>query len=266
VGVWLYPVYFDFLPSFRLAKVLHLTKPDTTKNPCFNNSCNGQQECYPILNQNSTYVCLCPPNFKGDNCSKVDDMCEKRFCSADALCKPNYRGLLSGNERPYCVCPLNKIGDRCDLTHDKCDPNPCQNNGICLSTSKPNRFFCSCDDYHYGDKCQSEKLSIRLYINKSSSHLAAVVQYFDINFFSLDLLLINQSVHDNLPDLLHYPYEEKKAPKIIVVKLYYSNTQNAIYLISIQIDVKPMNGTTEVAEGNRCLHVQTLFEPEKSII
>ena len=40
VGVWLYPIYFDFLPSFRLAKVLHLTKPDTTKNPCLSNPCN----------------------------------------------------------------------------------------------------------------------------------------------------------------------------------------------------------------------------------
>jgi hypothetical protein len=63
----------------------------------------------------------------------------------------------------------------------------------------------------------------------------------------------------NLPDLLQYLYDVKTAPGIILVKLY-SNTQNAIYLISIQIDVESINGTTEVIEGNRCVHVQTLFE------
>ena len=192
-------------------------------------------------------------------------MCKEGFCSSNALCKPNYRGLLSGNEQPYCICPLNEIGHRCDLIHDKCHPNPCQNNGTCLSTSKPNQFFCLCDDYHYGDECQLEKRSVRLHINKSSSHRAAVVQYFDINFFSLDLLLVHQHVYINLPDLLHYLYVGKTAPGIIVVKLY-SNTQNEIYLISIQIDVESINGTTEVNERNRCVHVQTLFQTKEGNI
>jgi hypothetical protein len=265
VGVWLYPVYFDFLPSFRLVKVLHLNKQDTTKHPCFSHPCSPKQDCHQILNKNSTYVCLCPPNFKGDNCLTIDNMCEKCFCSANALCKPNYRGLLSSNERPYCICPLNEIGDRCDLIHDKCHSNPCQNNGTCLSTAKSNKFFCLCDDYHYGDECQLEKRSVRLHINKISSPRAAVVQYFDINFFSLDLFLVDQSVYDNLPDLLHYPYKEKTAPRIIIVKLY-SDTLNAIYLISIQIDVESVNGTNEVAEGNRCVHVDTLFETKEGNI
>jgi hypothetical protein len=146
--------------------------------------------------------------------------------------------------------------------HDQCHSNPCQNSGTCLSTSKPNLFFCLCDDYHYGDECQLEKRSVQLYINKSSSHRAAVVQYFDIDFFSLDLLLVSQRVYVNLPDLLHYPYDQTRAPGIIVVKLY-SNSQSAIYLISIQIDVESINGTTEVIERNRCVHVQTLFETKE---
>jgi hypothetical protein len=53
-------------------------------------------------------------------------------------------------------------------------------------------------------------------------------------------------------------YNEKTAPGIIVVKLY-SNMQSDIYLISIQIDVESINGTTELNETNRCAHVQTLF-------
>jgi hypothetical protein len=226
IGVWLYPIYFDFLPSFRLAKVLHLTKPDGTKNPCSSNPCNSKQECQQILNKKSTYVCLCLPNFKGDNCSIIDDMCKEGFCSTNALCKPNYRGLLNVNERPYCICPLNETGHRCNLIADKCDKNPCQNNGTCISTVKANEFFCLCDDYHYGDKCQLEKRSIQLYINKSSSHRAATVQYFDFDAASFDLLLNHQRVYVNLPNLLYYSYEQDIAPGIILVKLYSSNTNS----------------------------------------
>lgn len=81
VAVWLYPVYFDFLPSFRLAKVLRLIKRDSMKNPCFSNPCNSSEEYHQILNENLTYICLCPSNFKGENCSILDEMCEKGFCS-----------------------------------------------------------------------------------------------------------------------------------------------------------------------------------------
>jgi hypothetical protein len=102
-------------------------------------------------------------------------------------------------------------------------------------------------------------------MEKSPSHRAAVVQYFDINFFSLDLLLIHQRVHMNLPELLYYLHNEKTAPGIIVMKLYH-NTPSEIYLISIQIDVESINGTTEVTEENHCAHVQALFERNEGTI
>jgi hypothetical protein len=186
-------------------------------------------------------------------------MCKESFCSTNALCKPNYRGLLNGNERPYCICPLNETGYRCNLIPDKCHPNPCQNDGTCVSALEPNRFFCLCDDYHYGDECQLEKRSVRLYINKTREYRAAVVQYFDIDFFSFDLLLVYQRVYDNLPNPLLYLHVGKTAPAIVVMKLY-SNAQSEIYLISVQIDVESINGTTELTEENRCVHVETLFE------
>jgi hypothetical protein len=262
VGVWLYPIYFDFLPSFRLAKVLHLTKPDPINNPCSSNPCSPQQQCQQILNRNSTYVCLCAPNFKGHNCSLIDEMCERSFCSSKALCKPNYRGILMGNEQPYCICPLNEIGQQCGLIFDGCDLNPCQNDGTCLSTTKPNQFICLCDEYHSGNQCQLKKEGVRLHIKNNPSHLTAVVQYFNINFFTLDLLLVDQHIYDHLPDFLHYQHVGKIAPGIIVVK-FYSSTENEIYLISIQIDVESITGTMELNETNRCVHVQTLFSKKE---
>ncbi|CAF3971379.1 unnamed protein product [Rotaria sp. Silwood1] len=264
VAVWLYPVHFDFLPSFRLVKVLHLIKPDTTTNPCHSNPCNPYQECHQILNQNATYICLCRPNYKGHNCSILDKMCEQDFCSCKSLCKPNYRGLLSSNEQPYCLCSLYEIGYRCDLMYDKCHSNPCRNHGTCLSTTKPQEFICLCDEYHYGYRCQLEKRAIRLYITRNPPHQATAVQYFDINFVSLDLLLVHQRVDVHLPNFLHYLFGEQITTKLIVVKLY-SNMQSNIYLISIRIDGESINGTTEVSEKTHCPHVQTLFPTKAEI-
>jgi hypothetical protein len=165
---------------------------------------------------------------------------------------------LIGNEQPYCICPLNETGQQCGLIFDACDPNPCENDGTCLSTPEVNQYICLCDEYHSGEQCEFEKRSVRLEIKNIPSHLAAVVQYFDINFFILDLVLVDQYIYGNLPDLLYYQHIEETAPEIIVVK-FYSGTENDIYLISIQIDVESINGTTELNNTNHCVNVQTLF-------
>jgi hypothetical protein len=264
VAVWLYTIYFDFLPSFLLAKVLRFIEPGASTNPCFSNPCKPQQECHQVLNQNSTYVCLCPPNFKGDDCSILDDMCKEDFCSRNALCKPNYRGLLDGNDRPYCICPANQIGDRCNLIHDKCDLNPCQNNGTCLPLSEINAYFCLCKDHYYGDECQYEKRSVQLYINESVGHQAAVVQYFNINLLTLNLILMNQHIYVPLPKFLHSVYNGEIVPDIIVVKLY-SKVKNEVYLISVRTDTESINGTTEVNEKTVCTSVDNLFETREGM-
>ncbi|CAF4759772.1 unnamed protein product, partial [Rotaria sp. Silwood2] len=221
-----------------------LVKSDTTTNPCHSNPCNLYQECHQILNRNATYVCLCRPNYKGYNCSILDKTCEQGFCSRKSLCKPNYRGLLSSNQQPYCLCSLHQIGCRCDLMYDKCHSNPCRNHGTCLPTIKPQELICLCDEYHYGYRCQLEKRASRLYVTKSPPHQATVVQYFDINFVSLNLLLVYQRVDVHLPNFLHYLFDEKITPKLVIVKLYL-NMQSNIYLISIRIDGESINGTTE---------------------
>ncbi|UJR19040.1 hypothetical protein I4U23_022171 [Adineta vaga] len=160
VAVWLYPIYFDFLPSFRLAKVLRLTKSNLTKNPCHSNPCGSHKECYQVINEISTYVCLCPNNYKGKDCSIIDKLCNENFCAPNSLCKPNYQGLLNGNERPFCICPLGRIGHRCELIQNICQSNPCKNNGTssgqCVkgNPSLTNDFVCICPECNHGRLCQ----------------------------------------------------------------------------------------------------------------
>ncbi|CAF3019750.1 unnamed protein product [Rotaria sp. Silwood2] len=70
IAVWQYPIYFDYLPVFRLAKVLRLTKSTEIdgRNPCLKNPCSQYQQCYQLLNQKSAHICLCEHSM---NCSQL---------------------------------------------------------------------------------------------------------------------------------------------------------------------------------------------------
>jgi hypothetical protein len=243
IAIWKYPIYFDYLPNFRLSKILRLIKLEDIKNPCSSNPCPSDKECYPLINQLSIYIC-----------SNIDEKCLEGFCSPNALCKPNYR-----NEIPYCICPLNHHGRRCELLNDICLSNPCQNNGQCFPSSKPDQFTCKCSSSFYGDLCEFQTKVIVLYINESVCHESAVVQYFHINYFSLDLVLDHQNVFRKLPHVLFYHHGVETISDIIVAKLYL-NRNVEIYLISIEV----INQTTYINETNACKHVRLLFELEIS--
>jgi hypothetical protein len=266
IAVWRYPVYFDYLPVFRLAKILRLTKPNIEPNPCSSSPCNQNQDCQPFINDRSKYICLCKSNFTGENCSIEDQQCANGYCSDGAICKPNYRGLLTGNELPYCICPFENFGERCDIRHDLCLLTPCQNNGSCYSTAKPDTIACICTEEYHGIYCELKKPEVKLYINESVYYEAAVVQYFDIDHISLNLNLAYQKVYRTLPPLLEYRHGKKIAPEIILVKLYSSQFENPaeLYLISVHIDVAMIYATTQVIEKNRCVHIRSLISDNET--
>ena len=268
IAVWQYPVYFDYLPVFRLAKVLRLTKLNIDRNPCASNPCNQLQQCHQVLNENSKYVCLCKSHYGGENCSVRNEICGVGYCSTNALCMTNYQDLRTENELPYCICPYGYYGKKCGLVHDGCLASPCQNGGSCFSTSKPNEMLCSCPGHYYGKSCEWKKSGIELYINENVKHLGAVVQYFHIQYTTLDLSLAYQQVHRNLPTYLYYSHLQKTVPEIIVVKLYRVEFANRaeIYLISLHINFSSIKGATQVTEQNRCVHVRALFaSPEGNV-
>jgi hypothetical protein len=205
------------------------------------------------------YICLCRSNYTGDNCSELDKICLDDYCSSDALCKPTYRGLLNRNQLPYCICPANKFGFRCDLEYDQCNSNPCENNGTCFPTSNPDRYFCVCDSHYHGRLCEEEKTTLRFYITQHIEHRSAVVQYFNIDFSSLHLILIHQHPYYTLPNVLYYKNIGKTSPEIVLVKLY-SESEINIHLISVHTKITSINETTEVSEHNHCVPVSALFQ------
>ena len=263
LAVWKYSIFFDYLPVFRFAKVLHLTKVNEKGSPCSNHSCRSNEECHPLTNSKSEkIICLCKANFSGENCEIADEECLSGYCARGSLCKPNYKSLARGNAFPYCICPSDQFGARCDIEDDLCQPNPCQNGGSCFPSARPDQLVCLCSKEYYGDKCELKKLYIRLSVETNLHYAGVVIQFFDLDFVSLDLHLVDQQVYKHLPRTIEYYRNEQTVPTIVLGKVYpsYEEISPDFYLLSLFVSGKSIDGQTMMSEINRCPHVSTLVE------
>jgi hypothetical protein len=114
-----------------------------------------------------------------------------------------------------------------------------------------------CTRPYRGKQCQLSE-GVSLFFNQSIQHRAIVIQYFQIDFSTFDLILVDQNLFTRLPEVLHYSHDTNRIPEIIVGK-QYSGLRADIYIISLQINAKSINTTTQMSEINRCAHVDMLF-------
>ena len=261
MAVWQYPIIFDYLPVFRFAKVLHLTDMDRwSPNPCSRQPCPPNSQCHRLMNDRVGFVCLCKPGYTGKNCVMRDQQCLTGYCAADSLCLPKYRSLLRGNTYPYCVCPPNRYGDRCDIIHDACQLNdPCLNGGSCQPTSRPDRVFCHCRNDYRGERCEISQTKIQL---SSIDYIASdgvTIQYFEIDFVSLRLILDYGEVHKHMPRSITNVYDGIIDPEIIIAKLYnfYHESSVDLYLLAVTQNAISVDGTTKISDRNHCKHIRT---------
>jgi hypothetical protein len=82
LGIWIYPVPFNFLPSQRLAKVLKYTQQSQLEpnHTCLSkiNPCLNEGKCHPIMNKLSdihSYWCQCGNSSYGSHCQFKDQSC-----------------------------------------------------------------------------------------------------------------------------------------------------------------------------------------------
>ena len=260
-AVWQYPIYFDFLPVHRLAKVLRFI--DLEKNrfdPCRGQPCGRNQECYQLQNRPSTYICLCKNDFSGPQCSVASALCQQNHCATNALCQPDYRGVINGVEWPYCICPLNHVGQRCSLIPNACIRHSCANNGTCQQRSKPNAFKCECTDEYMGANCSERKRSVRLHLKKNTNreYAGVVIQGFDIDFVTLELRPVHQSVYSILPQTFQYFYGGIQPPALILLKLYLLKS-TTLHLLSMQINQTSIDANVAIDEENQCRQASELL-------
>ena len=265
IAVWQYQIYFDFLPAFRLVKILQLVSfQHEPPDPCARRPCHARQQCQRLMNEPAKHVCLCSANFQGENCSQINTACSQGFCSPNALCKPGYRGVLQRNDLPYCICPNGMYGSTCHLSHVQCQSHPCQHNGTCLPTSTPGGFICHCQPLYHGNTCELEKELVQLHIQQSVEHRGAVLQYFDVDLAELNLVLLYQYAVHQMPKKFTHLNAAKGFAELAVVKLY-TDVLLGIYLIALHINVPSINGSTVINEQTRCVPIQVLFNETEEI-
>ncbi|CAF2229873.1 unnamed protein product [Rotaria magnacalcarata] len=261
VGSWHYPIYFDYLPAFRLAAVLKFPPwfGNATLDPCLANSCNNNSTCMPVFNQNHSYYCSCKSGYYGKDCSWYEPRCE-HYCADNALCHIDKYDSQIRKANPSCLCTVGRFGARCYLKYDDCDPNPCLNNGTCLSTydrSGEVSYICNCSVQFYGNECQNEKASVNVTLNMTSEFvaLATVVQLYDIAIPSLMLLIQHQRVTYGFPSTITYNHPYAYAPYLGVLKVY-EDLVRPVYFIMYLLHQSEINITTS---PERCPHASSLL-------
>lgn len=241
LGSWHYPIYFDFLSSFRLAKILRFPNwfGNASLDPCLNHTCNQNSTCQPIFNENNSYFCSCKSGFYGKDCSKYSEACQT-YCSPDSLCRPDGRSLIFDTNNPYCICSLGYFGPRCYLKFSQCDSHPCLNNGTCIYIYESygrDLFRCICSKFFYGDRCEHKKVSIQIQLNTSEISKfprGSTIQFYDVDLITLELRLRHQQATRGIPSSISYDHDDIIAPPLSVLKSYSDSTEVEYFIIYIQ--------------------------------
>ena len=204
----------------------------------------------------------------GENCSEEDEQYLQGYCSTGSLCQPNSRSSLRGDSSsPFCFCPLNQYGDRCSVEQPPCLSSPCLNNGSCLPGDRPNQFICLCRKDAFGHRCDTKKWSIHLCLSTNLSFDGAVIQFFEIDLISFDLLLVDQNFFQTIPNQIDYYHPDRASiTAIVLAKLYSSNLSSLpdLHLLSVRQNISSLHETTHISSINQCEHRRTFLSSEDS--
>lgn len=277
IAIWQYPIYFDFLPAFRLSKILRFPLPAVSprfNSLCSSNPCGQNGNCQDIINSNGTlYFCTCHHGYYGMNCESYDEQCSN-FCSPNALCKPEYRGVLTGDRSPLCICPVSTFGNTCHIKNDRCQSNPCLNGGTCFMAydmTDINKYICLCTDLYNGEQCQYSNGIVEITIISSSNSTsqtfdvaAITVSYNNYDLQTLRFDIQHQQVYNTIPSYIKQMYNYKvgiHAPPIAIMKVYspnYRNEEPNYYLLYFYRDEKDINITVSLTSENHCPIIEPL--------
>ncbi|CAF0897048.1 unnamed protein product [Adineta steineri] len=268
LGVWYYPIYFDYLPAFRLAVILRFPPwfKDPTSDPCVEKICNKNSVCVPIFNKYNSSYCSCNSGYYGKDCHMYDHRCDAH-CSLNAICQPNNYYLENNQSNLYCICPLDYFGPSCSVKYDSCKLNPCLNDGSCLSTydrSGERPYICICSNRFYGGRCEMERPFIHTDLSnlRQLSIRATVVQFSSRdphNHYKLSIE--HQQVHKGLPLEITYRHVSDD-PKLGFVKVY-QDLLNFQYFI---IYLSPTWGKINVSIfPPSCPHVSSLLSESTTL-
>ncbi|KAM8858778.1 protein eyes shut homolog isoform 2-T3 [Spinachia spinachia] len=111
-----------------------------TLQPCANGG-----RC--MLNNASSYICICTPGWSDQNCRTNVNDCVQHWCQNGATCVDEIDGYR-------CLCPRGYTGVYCDEDIDYCVGHRCSERGVCLDQQY--NFTCRCLPGFEGSLCELE--------------------------------------------------------------------------------------------------------------
>ncbi|CAF1603418.1 unnamed protein product [Adineta ricciae] len=166
LAVWEYAIAFDFLPSYRFAKILRFPLIEHAHIPwnCAQFICQNNGTCHVIINRHELgdSHCQCPSEFTGQFCEQRH--ASKRCpCSQSAQCRAIHTDVTTDELDWFCVCPEGQVPPLCRLKNPVCRSNPCLNNGSCYAHAEVGNYTCICGQYYSGRRCEKTTAIITLY-------------------------------------------------------------------------------------------------------
>jgi len=129
--------------------IVYLTIKCDIVDECLSTPCQNEGTC---IDASSTYVCVCPAGYEGDNCQHDKDECSlgTESCHCNALCTNTEGGF-------NCTCNDGYQGNGIDCTDtDECltDTHTCHALAVCMNTD--GNYTCACKDGYQGNGWQCE--------------------------------------------------------------------------------------------------------------
>uniref|UniRef100_A0AAQ4PNF4 Uncharacterized protein n=1 Tax=Gasterosteus aculeatus aculeatus TaxID=481459 RepID=A0AAQ4PNF4_GASAC len=100
-----------------------------------------------LLNNASSYTCICTPGWSGQNCRTNVNDCVQHWCRNGATCVDEIDGYR-------CLCPRGYTGVYCEEDIDYCVGHRCSERGVCLDQQY--NFTCRCFPGFEGSLCELE--------------------------------------------------------------------------------------------------------------
>jgi hypothetical protein len=269
LGSWHYPIYFDYLPAFRMVLILRfpLWFKNIIHDPCLENMCNENSTCKPIFNRNNSYYCSCNSSYYGKDCQIYEHRCDT-YCSSIAGCQHNNYYLNTSKNNLYCICSLDSFGPNCNLNYDGCTTDPCLNNRSCFSSydkSGETSYICICSELFYGKLCQLEKVNTRISLNHLRTLFvhATLVQFSTADSHNPSKLFVEyQQVFEGLPLVIKYNHIHSKT-KLGIVKIYQDSNIYPNYLVYPELTWRRISGTSF---PRHCPYVSSLLSKGELVL
>ncbi|CAF2986962.1 unnamed protein product [Rotaria sp. Silwood2] len=239
LAAWEYQMSpFNFLPVFRLAKILRFSS-NVLSLFCSTNLCHNHGTCY--LMNNNQHLCLC--QWQGHFCEKtlLNVACALHFLVRD---------------RNICNCPYGYLQPNCFVRNIKCEQSqPCQTNMECypISNQPPTGFWCLCNKLMCNvrdalltiNRKEFKKLPYLFQLLKITSDYPRVRQqilvYPSTNFpISTGInMRDSRNTKDYLPEIgLLFTFEPLERSVDIILHLLYINCSTIFRNLSVDLDVQ----------------------------